>query len=101
MKSYSATITCSRMASLDPHSFLTPKGFKFYNKTHIKCYFGKPQTHFSRDVLFIGCDIFPQVMVILFAFLVLFAFLFAFLITLENLPVSILRAKLWKFVTKC
>ena len=64
MQSYSATITCFRMpSSLDPHSLLTPKGFKFYNKIYIKCYFAKFQTDFSRDVLFVGCDIFPQVMV--------------------------------------
>ena len=36
MQSYSVTITCSRMASLDPHSLLTPKGFKLYNKIYIK-----------------------------------------------------------------
>ena len=64
MQSYSATITCYRMALLDHHSFLTPKGLKFYNKIYIKCYFAKLQTHFSIDALFVGCDIFPQVMVI-------------------------------------
>ena len=41
-----------------------PKGYKFYNKIHVKCYFVKLQTHFSQDLFFIGCDIFPQVMVI-------------------------------------
>ena len=53
MQSYSVTITCSRMVSWshDPHGLLTPKGFKL-------------QIHFSMDVLFIGCDIFPRVMVI-------------------------------------
>ena len=64
MQSYSATITCSRMALLDHHSFLTPKGLKFYNKIYIKCYFAKLQTHFSIDALFVGCHIFLQAMVI-------------------------------------
>ena len=64
MPSYSATIICSRMASLAPHGLLTPGGFNFYNKIHIKYFFAKLQTHFSQDVLFIGCEIFLQVMVI-------------------------------------
>ena len=59
-----ATITCFRMASLAPHGLVTPKSFKFYNNIYIKCYFAKLQTHFFCDILFIGCDIFPQVMVV-------------------------------------
>ena len=64
MQSYSGIITCSIVASLVPNGFLTPNGLKFYNKIHINCYFVKLQTLFSQDLLFIGCDIFPQVMVI-------------------------------------
>ena len=54
MQSYSVFITCSRMASLDPHSLLTPNGFQFYNEIYTKCYFTLLQTHFSRDPLFVG-----------------------------------------------
>ena len=64
MQSYSDNTPSSIVASLVPHDLLTPKGYKFYNKIHIKCYFVKIQTHFSQDLLFISCDIFPQVMVI-------------------------------------
>ena len=52
------------MGSLAHHGFLTLKGFKFYNKIHIKCYFAKTQTHFSQDLLFIGCEILPKLMAI-------------------------------------
>ena len=64
MQSYAATITCSIVAALAPNCLLTPSGYKFLIKIHIKSYFVKLQTHFSQDLIFIGCDIFPQVMVI-------------------------------------
>ena len=64
MESYSATITCSIVSSLIPNGLLTPKDYACFNKIHIKCFFVKVQNHFSQDLLFIGCDIFPQVMVI-------------------------------------
>ena len=64
MQYYSATITCSIVASLVPNDLLTPKRYKSYNTIHIKSYFVKLQTHFSQDLLFIGCDIFLQVLVI-------------------------------------
>ena len=64
MQFYSGTIICSIVASLASNGLLTPKGYKFYIKTHIKCYFVKLQTHFCQDLLFIGRDIFPQVMII-------------------------------------
>ena len=64
MQSYSATVTCSTVTTLVLHGLLTPKGGTFYNKIHTKCYFVKYQTHFFQDLLFIGCDIFPQVMII-------------------------------------
>ena len=57
MESYSATITC-----LIPNGLLTPKDYKYI--IHIKCFLVKVQNHFSQDLLFIGCDIFSQVMVI-------------------------------------
>ena len=64
MQSYSATFTCSIVAPLAPDDLLTPNGYELFNKIHTKCYFVKLQTHFSQDLLFIGYDIFPQVMVI-------------------------------------
>ena len=64
MQSPSAIINCFIMTTFAPHGLLTPKGFTFYNKIHIKFCFVKLQTHFSQDLLFIGCDIFPQVIVI-------------------------------------
>ena len=64
MQSYSAIITCFMVTTFGPHGLLTPKGYSFYNKTDIKCYFVKLQAHFSQDLLLIGCDIFPQVIVI-------------------------------------
>ena len=54
MKSYSVTITCSIVALLTPNGLLTPKGYTFYNKIHVKCYFVKLQTNFSQDLLLIG-----------------------------------------------
>ena len=79
------------MAFLTLNGLLTLKGYKFYNKMHIKCNFVKFQTFFSQDLLLIGCDIFPQVMVkhILLCFS-----------TLVAQPVCILGAKLWKAVMK-
>ena len=62
MQSYSATITCCIVASLAPNGLLTPKGTNFI----IKCIQNaERQIHFSQDLLLIGCDIFPQVMVTL------------------------------------
>ena len=60
MQSHSTTITCYILTTLA----LTPKGHTFYIKIHIKCYFVKLQTHSLEDLLFIGLDIFPQVIVI-------------------------------------
>ena len=97
MRSYSATITCSIMASLTPNGLLYPKGYKFYKKIHMKCYLTKHQIHFSRDLLLIGCDIFPQVMVIC---LHLIKHVPLRIHTLVVPPVCILRAKLWKAVMK-
>ena len=57
MESYSATVTC-----LIPNGLLTPKDYKYI--IHIKWFLVKVQNHFSQDLLFIGCDIFSQVMVI-------------------------------------
>ena len=51
-------------ASLAPNGLLTPKGYKCYKKIHKECYFVKLQTNFSQVLLFISCDVFPQVMVI-------------------------------------
>ena len=48
MQSYSAIITCAIVA---PNGPLTPKGYKFYNKIRIKCYFVKLRSHFSQDLL--------------------------------------------------
>ena len=98
MQSYSATITCSIMASLTPTGLLSPKEYKFYNKIHIKCYFVQLQTHFSQDLLFIGCDIFPQVMIICMH---LINHVPLGVNTLVAPPVCTLRAKLWKVVIKC
>ena len=61
MKSYSVTISFSKMASFIPHGLLTTKGFKFYNGIHMLfCETSNPS--------FLGCtfhcDVFPQVMVI-------------------------------------
>ena len=64
MQSYSVTITCFIVTSFAPHGLLAPKVYTFYNKTHIECYFVKLQTHFFQDLPSIGCDIFPQLMVI-------------------------------------
>ena len=64
MQSYSAIITCFIMTTFAPHGLLAPNGYTFYNKTHIECYFFRLQIHFSRDLIFIGCDIYPQVMAI-------------------------------------
>ena len=69
MQSYSFTITCSIVTSLPPNGLLTPNEYKFYNKIFVKYYFAKLQTHFSQDILFIGCDIFPQVMIICLHFI--------------------------------
>ena len=98
MQSYSVTITGSIVASLNPNGLLTAKGYKCFNKIHIKCYFVELKTHFSQGLLFIGRDIFPQVMVI-------------FLLLIKHVPlgfnalvaptVCILREKLWKVVRKC
>ena len=98
MQSYSATITFSIVVSLSPTSLLTPKGYKLYNKIHIKCYFVKLETHFSQDLLFIGCDIFPQVMIICLHLIKHVPLGFN---TLVAPPVFTLRAKLWKVVMKC
>ena len=57
MQSYSATITCSRVASLTPKRLLTPKRYKFHNKIHVSAIW----TRFSKKQPFIGCDIFPQI----------------------------------------
>ena len=95
---FSATITCSVVVSLTPNDLLIPKGYKFYNKTHIKCCFVKLQTHLFQDQLFIGCDIYPQVMVI---WLDLLEHVQLGLNTLGAPPVCILGAKLWKVVMKC
>ena len=86
------------MASLAPHSLLTARGHKVYNKTHIKCYFVKLQTHFSQVLLLFGCYIFLQVMVI---YLYLIEHIELGFNTFLAPPVSILRAKLWKVVMKC
>ena len=86
------------MASLAPHSLLTPRGHKVYNKIHIKCYFVKLQTHFSQDLLLFGCDIFPQVMVICLHLIEHIALGFN---TFLAPPVCVLRAELWKVVMKC
>ena len=65
---------------------------------HIKCYFVKRQTHFSQNLLFIGCDIFPQVMVICLHLIKHVTLGFNILLAL---PVRILRAILWKVVMIC
>ena len=41
MQSYLATITWSKAVLFVPNGHLTPRGFKFYKKTHIKSYFVK------------------------------------------------------------
>ena len=64
MQSHSAITNFFIITTFTPHGLLTPTGFTFYNKIYIKSYFVKLQTHFSQEVLFISCDIFPQVMVI-------------------------------------
>ena len=95
--SYSITITCSIVASSTPKSLLTPKRYKFYRKIHTKYYFVKLQNHFTQDLLFIGCDIFPQVMVIRLHLIKHVPLDFN---TLVAPPVCILRVKLWKNVMK-
>ena len=58
------------MALLAPHGFLYEERFGFFKKYKMLFYINvefrvlKLQTHFSQDVLFIGCNIFPQVIVI-------------------------------------
>ena len=64
MRSHSATIICSIVTSLASNSLFTPRGYKFYDKIRTKCFFLWNLTHFSQDLLFIGSDIFSQVMVI-------------------------------------
>ena len=97
MQSYSATIACSIVASLTANSLLTPKGYKSYNKIHIKCYFVKLQTYFYQDLLLTGCDIFPQVMVICLHLIKHVPLCFN---TLVAPPICILRAILWKVAMK-
>ena len=55
MQSYSATITCTIVASFAPHGLITPKVYILWQNTY-KCYFVELQTHFSQDLQFIGCD---------------------------------------------
>ena len=98
MQPYSATISCSVVTSLAPYDLLTPKEQKFYHKIHMKCYFVKLQNHFSQDLLFIGCDIFPQVTVICLHLIKHVALGFDIFVAL---PVWILRTKLWKIFMKC
>ena len=86
------------MAPLAPNGLLTLKGYKSYNKIHIKGYFVKLQIHFSQDVFFIGCDIFLQVMVIC---LHLIKHVPLGVNTLVAPPVCILKTKFWKVVVKC
>ena len=58
------------MALLAPHGLLTLERFKYFKK--YKMLFSMNvefrglilQIHFSQDVLFTGCNIFPQVIVI-------------------------------------
>ena len=67
------------------------------------------QTYFSQDLLFIGCNIFPQVMVICLHLIKhvlldfnIYQWHFYFgLTTLVAQPVSTLRAHLWKVIMKC
>ena len=97
MRSYSAIITCSIVASLAPVGVLIPIWYKFYNKIRIKCYFVKLQNHFSQDLLFVGCDIFLKLWLSFCTLLNMFLLGFN---TLVALPVCILRAKLYKIVIK-
>ena len=73
------------------------KRYKFYEKIHIKCYFVKLQSHFYQNLLFLGCDLFPQVTVI---YLNLIKHVPLGFNTLVAPPVWILRDKLWKVVIK-
>ena len=98
MQSYSATITYSIVASLTHNGLLTPKGYKFYNKIHKKYYFVKLRTHFSQDLLFIGCGIGSSSYDYLFT---PFKHVPLGFNTLISLPVFILRVILWKVAIKC
>ena len=98
MQSCSATITRSIVTCVAPNGLLPLKGYKIYNKIHIKCYFVKLQTYFSQDLLFIDCEIFPYVMVIC---LYLIKHVPLGFNTVVALLVCILRAKLRKVVMKC
>ena len=97
MESYSVTMTCSIVVSFTANGFLTPVGYKFYNKIRIKCYFVKLQTYFSQDLFLIGCDIFPQVMIICLHLINHVPLCFNILVAP---PACILKAKLWKVVMK-
>ena len=68
MQSYSATITCSIVVCLAPHGLLTSKCYKFYKNTY-KMLFCETSNLFLSDLLFIGCDIAPQVMIICLHFI--------------------------------
>ena len=95
MQFYSATLSCSIMTSLAPNNLSTPKGYKFYNKIHIKWHFVKLQRHFFQDLFLIGCNIFLQVMVICLHLIKHVPLGFN---TFVAPSVCILRAKLWKVV---
>ena len=97
MQSYSSAITFPTVASLTPNGLLTPEGYKFDNKIYINCYFVKFQTHFSKDLLLIGCDIFPQIVVICLHLIIHVILGFN---TLVARPVCNPRANLWKVVVK-
>ena len=64
MQSYSATITCFIVTTYIPHGLFNSKLLHILQQNTYKMLFCELQTHFSQDLLFLGCDIFPQVMVI-------------------------------------
>ena len=104
MKSYWATINCSKMASFTPHILLTYKEFTFYNKKHTHIYIvyiSQPiflRIYFSLFATsYWGCFIRFQHLSSTFP---IFWFCKMGLMTLAAQPLFILWQKLWKFDMK-
>ena len=111
MKSYSATITCSRTMPFVPHDLLTPKGvphglliqkeFKFYNRIHQSAIFRNFKPIFLKICFSLVVTFVLKLWLSALTLSVTFLIFKQGLITFVALPVFILNANFWKVIMKC
>ena len=111
MKSYSATITCSRTMPFVPHDLLTPKGvphglliqkeFKFYNRIHQSAIFRNFKPIFLKICFSLVVTFVLKLWLSALTLSVTFLISKLGLINFVALPVFILNANFWEVIMKC